>query len=428
MALADTLEFYRSLLLDAGFEIDAENQIHLTRFTANKDKGWEITRLPTTINSKGKSLAIVLPTKEEQKKAAGSNILYHPLSEQIDRGISNTLEITRKQMEYIAQLRLVELLMVCGHILTTTSIQEKLSPTQSELLTQCPDFNQSSFKILVGLLTRRQQSDPLKRVITFCIKTAKKFKGEECKRVCSVVSPFYQACNAQQGEIWGLKNIPQKHSNAIARLMDFVLPGFSDDEYSHGSDSSIAPQFDALVRVYSKLSHRFDKLDKLYADYVDNAHPIKLTYEWEKSINQLGSLRNPIEPQEGNLGAKLAVKESLHRPEHEVKEMVMKEEDTPPWNPTPTTIQHKAQPLQEPVAVNSSGTKTLIFDPSKIQRQQPQVVTQQQQGYYPPQQPQYQPTLQPHQPQQTRVEGGKQVWVAPQQSMYAPPVPRGGRP
>lgn len=423
MALADTLAFYKSLLLDAGFEIDDENQIHLTRFTANKENGWEVTRLPTTINSKGKSLPIVLPTKEEQKKAAGSNILYHPLSEQIDRGVSNTLEITRKQMEYVVQLRLVELLMVCGHILTTTSIQEKLSPTQAELLAQCPDFNQSSFKILVGLLTRRQQSDPLKRMITFCIKTAKKFKGEECKRVCSVVSPFYQACNGQQSEIWGLKNIPQKHSNAIARLVDFILPGFGDDEYSTGSDSSIAPQFDALVRVYGKLSHRLDKLDKLYSDYVTNVHPLKLTYEWEKSINQLGSLRNPIEPQEGNLGAKIAVKEALHRPEHEVKEMSMKEEDTPPWNPTPVTTSAPTRNTQTTSA--TSGTKTMIFDPTKRQQVQPTPA-------YTPPQPQYNP--QPYQPPMqhaapARVEGNKLVWSAPAQPGYYPPAtPRGGRP
>lgn len=422
MALLETLNFYEYLLLDAGFKINADNQLQMMRFAPNKTKdGWDVTEIPVTINSKGKSLPVVLPTKDEQKKAAGSNILYHPLSEQIDRGISNTLEITRKQMEYITQLRFVELLMVCGHVLTTSSIQEKLSPTQAELLSQCPDFNQASFKIMSDLLVRRQLSDPLKRPITLCVKTAKLFKGEPCKRICATVSPLYHACKSQQKEIWGLKNIPLKHSAAIAKLIEFILPGFGDEEFSHGSDSSIAPQFDSLVRVFGKLSHRFDKLDKLYGDYVENGHPHKLSYEWEKSINQLGTLRNPIEPQEGNLGAKISTKEALHRPEHEIKEMSMKTEDTPPWNKDVP-----AQAAPAPAAHNHAPTPapsdtTMVFDPSKVNVRP----AQPQQSYHQPapqqyhQQQSYQPQYhQPPQQQPTptpREENGRMVYQPPQQ-------------
>lgn len=442
MALKDTLDFYTSLYHDCGIRVNKQNQLELLRYEPGKGDEWEITAHPAIITLKGKELPVVHPIREEQEKPEGTNILFHPLHEAVDRGEGATLKMIRGQMDYIVHHRFVQLLMLCGRVLSTKSIQEKLSPTQGELLTQCSNYNDNTYQIMLNLLKRSRRSDVSMRPIGLFIKTAKQFRGEPCRRVCTVASPLWHACHTGQKEIWGLKNLPKKHTQAIADLIEFILPGFGDEEFCHGSDSKLAPMMDALLRVYAKLNHRFDKLDKLFGEYGDKGIPLELDYEWEKSINKIGSLRNPIEPQTGNIGPRIASEQGLGVT-HEIRTHEVRGEDVddkPPFDPDPPKAPVRGQTVTTQTlddnAYQPAKEERVAYNPAARQQHRMQPQIQQQPAYH--QQPQQHSPYQQVQPQQPtsrpyQDNGGRVTYTPPaqQQAPYGQPYNhpvRRGRP
>lgn len=293
--LENTLKFYEGFLTDAGFDIDKENEHALRKYTRKKTG---VSFIPV----KADGLPVVLGTKDNLNKSTDDNVIYHPLTEDALKGESFTVKITKDQINSMIRMRFVTCLLGLGAALVEKR-NAKVTPKQTKLFNQNPDFDEKALKALQDILGRAKNSVVTRHVIGIYLHSKNcKFEGHEVKRLAKVSSSLYNALDTGEKEIWGVKNVTFKAQKAIKQLIDSILPGINDDQYTHGSNNKTAPYFDSLANAFLNVSYQLDTIESTCKSLFHDELSVRPQYEWVEGLTHLAKLAMPIPALRGNLG------------------------------------------------------------------------------------------------------------------------------
>lgn len=283
------LALYKSILHSLDLKEDAEGRLSMM---LGDDP------YPCTVDNK----RLVLPTREVLRNPDwNANIAFHPLSENIAREQSPVL----KKMRHLVNMRLttsiaiqlVELMSIAAD----TNSHKTLSPKQSAMLTVVPDVDEKTVEVLRKVI---ETIDPVgkNRLVNVYLARGGTVKGRKWSRLASVVFPIVKEFDGEENVIYGVK-MRKKDKIAIIALLNWLIPGIdTEDTYSVGSSSMIAPYFDSLMGAFITVSDRLNTVAKMfkasYTDY-DSAY-IKLS--WAKEFSDLEKFKEMIPSLDGNDG------------------------------------------------------------------------------------------------------------------------------
>lgn len=346
--LENTLKFYEQFLPDVGFQIDESESHALSKYTRGK-KG--VSFIPV----KADGLPVVLGTKENLNKSGDDNVIYHPLTEDALKGESFTIKITKDQINSMIRMRFVTCLLGLGRALVEKR-NAKVTAKQIKLFNQNPDFDEDALATLEAILSKAKNSVVSRHVIGIYLHSKNcKFEGHEVKRLAKVSSSLYNVLDSGEKEIWGVKRVKTESGKTIAvkvssqkaikQLMDTILPGLNDDQYTSGSNNKTAPYFDALANAYLNVSYQLDTIESTCKSLFHDELSIKPKYEWVQGLTHLAKLAMPIPALRGNLGNDVIGQAAFDvSPGHKPS---IKETDKPTTTTTPqstTSEPAKAEP------------------------------------------------------------------------------------
>lgn len=415
---------YKDCVLDIGFHVDEEDRLIKTAFDSTKNAVVpfpELSKLQIKKDKSNdvKSMDVVLPTRTQLKAPGNSNIIFHPISEVLDRAMSPTMIYLRDQMICTTMDRFNWLIVALGEIFANNEEALDFTPKQIEGLTFNSKFTKTALQTLKRLINKHQYGNVKRRTINMTVLSKTEHNGEACRRVATVSSGLYvDLKNAPAGaKIWGV-DVNETQRKAILALFDYVLTGLADGEYSVASNNSVAPFFDCLTRCYVLVNKRYDSLVKTYSTIFKKGWPFnELNYNWLDLLKNLGSAKKALTTQEGNIGKEQAT------PKSQQKQNSLTVRTIDEGGSAPVTTE---TPVETPTSTGGGIYKPLT---------QPQPTQPQYQPYTPPQYPQstgYGYSA-PQQPQPVLINGqayvpgpnGSLVPVHNPQQPYYQPQPNG---
>lgn len=377
-------EFYEDILNSLGLQIDDDSFVDMILGGTN---------FPVTVDGK----RMVMPTRDILSNPDWeSKVAFHPLSESTYRGESPVL----KKLKALVNFRLTTviscLITELVELAVDTDYHDKLSPKQSELLTRIPKANKKTLDSYSKVINSISPTGKNK-LISIYLKRGGEYKGEKYNRIAVTNFPIREEFvdGLEDITIYGVKMSNKRDFANFISLFDYILPDSGESEtYSHGSRSTEAPNFDALMSAYIKVAKKLNKVSKLFKKHLDNYPALHIDVSWANQLNDLAFFTDLIPSLEGNDG-ELSIDDdktnehqvtatntdTVNRWAAEVNKVV---EPIKAPTPQPNAFQAptpQANTFQAPTPTNDGNG--LSWNEVMAKRNQPQ--PSQQVGYQPPQ-------------------------------------------
>lgn len=269
------LEFYRSVLVSTGCQVDEDGLISYIGFEKN---------VPCYIGN----LRMILPTKELLDNPDWENfVAFHPLSESNIRGESPVIKKMRLFMNTRITHVLTELMLGLLNIAADTSLHKKLSGPALPFLKAVPVANEKTVKVL-GKIFNNIALEGERRVAGIYLKRGGKMEDKNYRRLATVFFPITKSIDDDSKEIFEVK-LTAAEKTAITNLFYYILPGANEvDKYSFGSNSDTAPYFHALCGAYINVIRRLNSIVKMFSKHIPDADQLMTDISWEDYYDNLG--------------------------------------------------------------------------------------------------------------------------------------------
>ena len=307
------LDIYSSILKFSGFDVDNEGLV--SSVIGEKKE-------PAFIDG----ARIVLPTDTHLRNyVKGEKVIFHPLTENILRGESDVIQ----KLKTAINLKLNYTIGIIGqnllNLLASPELHHRLNPEQLDIMkciTECDEKSRVNF-VSYMLSGYKTKSDRL--YVNIYLKRGGNVNDKRFARVGIVSFPFYD--ELMKGKVDKLR---VKDVETFKQLFKFIFPDIDNvDHYNHGSNSSVAPFLDSLMRTASNIASRLNDVTQQYKEFIDGAEEIEFDSEWMDTFDDLESLTSEIRRipvQQGNEGSI-----GVETPKTEI--------------PRPTPIQQQQQPV-----------------------------------------------------------------------------------
>jgi hypothetical protein len=420
------LELYTSLLKVANLSVSEDGFVS-TNFNGKT--------APTMVDGK----RLVLPTPAHLARTAGnSEIIFHPLSENMMRDSSIILDAYRtainSRIHYTVGMLMSELLIIAS----SPGLHANLSPDQSEFLNKVKNADDKTVEVFNKLLIKMAESQQKDVIVNVYIKRGGYLGDKKFQRVGIVTFPFYQ--ELLKGEdVYGVK-LRVKDRETIIKLLEYVFPQIADPEaYNVGINAKLAPNIEALMKVIIGIGSLINDQISLFGSLMDNPDEMMIEAEWVSTFENLDVMRPElllIPMQAGNEGTIPGITTAPGTAQAPVAPQNVIQAAPPPpvYQPQQPVYQQPQyqQPAPPPIVQTPNGldfTSLAARNPN-LQPQQPQypynnmMVNNQQQnrtpGWAQPQQMQYVPQPQPMMQNPIYQNQNNQQWQQPQQQFHQP--------
>ena len=376
-------DFYEKQLSSLSYAVNEDDLISFV------DPGG--TEVPATVDQR----RLAMPTKALLRSGFDADVQpFHPLSENIARrSVSPVVQGMQRTARAVLAHYFTEIASYLLAVAADTSLHKDLPPACSEYLKKVPEADAKMLKVFEQLVGKAVKQNQL---ITLYLRNGGTYEGKKVNRLCVIRFPFMEELTSETP--YGMK-IRKKDRETLIALTHHIMPfGDSPEEYSAGSNSRVAPFYDAFMHAYAKAATRLNLMVRKYAKAMEI--PLEeINMEYTDHMDDLGQFYDKIPSLRGNDGG------TEDTPEPEAKPAPVKLADrtvtnTPPWEELP------AEPSKTPPA-KPAGTGMSISDflttlnpqrppqPAYAQQQQQQPYAQPQPAYA---QPYQQPYAQPQQP------------------------------
>lgn len=216
----------------------------------------------------GKRLA--LPTKDVLKMLADNDIIaFHPLSENIFEGISPVHQWLRN----IIMERTSDIIMSTGYVLlklaADKSLHEKLTENQLAKLSVLSGADEKLVESYRKLANSIDYSTP-KRIINIKLAHGGELGDKRYARVAHASFPIAEQLEDGNKTIYDI-DFRKKDIEILRNLFEIVVPGYREaGKYSHGSNSTVAPYFLVLLRVYVDLLEATGGTTYQFRSYIED--------------------------------------------------------------------------------------------------------------------------------------------------------------
>jgi len=286
-----TLEFFKSLLSDAGCVFSDDGVISSTYLKSG-------TLATKQVDIEG--LPVVLPTPERLNEPEGETIVFAPLCENVLQGESAIITMLKKVLNQSINQR-IGILM--SSIATLAIDERSYSPKMRALINKNPDLRDKTIKPLKKLISRVGHL-PTQHILGIYLTSKNvEFEGRKVKRKASVSSTLLDELS--NGKTWGV-DMPKCDARAIATLIESIMPGVNEDNYTYGSNSTVAPNFHAIASAFLNVSMRLTEVETIVYKYLDSEAlaiiPEPASNSWADGLEDLYVMEKAFPSLTGNNG------------------------------------------------------------------------------------------------------------------------------
>lgn len=260
MIRPDPVSLYEAILLSLDMQI-------ANGFVSESD-GQGGSR-PATIRGK----RMVVPIREILETADWSKVqAFHPLCENAEGAPSAVLKNLTARINLKLNARLAGLLLDLAGLAADPSRHGTLSPQQTSFLSKLPDINEKTIDKLGKIITAMDSVDVnTRRLVNVYLKRGGNVNGKGYCRTAIVAFPIMDEFQRADATVWE-QDVGKQRKHAIHTLLTKVLnlDALEANYYSTGSDSTMAPFFDAIIRTYLKIQGRINEVVELFRGALPN--------------------------------------------------------------------------------------------------------------------------------------------------------------
>lgn len=335
------LDFYKQVLLSLNHQVDKEGLISFAPPGQSP--------VPATIDKR----RMVLPTKEWQRKGFTDELQpFHPISESIARkGASPVLAHMQRTAKALFAYYLVEITTRLLEVAADPALHKDVPPGFSGFLKKVSNADKKSVQDFGSLLDKALSKNKL---LTLYLKHGGKLEDKKFNRLCVVQFPLAGEIEASDGDtVLGIK-IRKKDRKTFVELLNHVLPNGSNAQfYSAGSNSRVAPFFEAFMKAYTNVADQFNAIIGKYMKPLDLTLS-EIPLEYKEGLEDLNQYYEKIPRLRGNEG-NVEDEDEVQKPEpkQSVKSLYDKVNE-----PSPRPIHEPVveQPPQHHVSVDHRPT------------------------------------------------------------------------
>lgn len=217
-------------------------------------------------------------------------IVFHPMSEDIIKGETPIVSKLRYAINVRLNIASAIVIQSLLNLVGSPEYHGKLSPEQTELLYNRIDLDDKTVKAFTSHMIKEVSEKEDRLFVSIYLKRAGMLGKEKYARVGVTTFPFYYSLVTGEKYKFRAKDI-----DAFKAIQEFIFPDIGNDEaYSYGSDSDVAPYFDALMISSYKIASRLNDLIKLYHDYIDKPESIAFNLDWYDGIKDMDNYKAEI--------------------------------------------------------------------------------------------------------------------------------------
>lgn len=255
---------------------------------------------PTPVDIDGRRL--VLPTPEVLAALDNSKMIaFHPICENITMGNSPVIEKFRRMVQTSLALRISTMAYILLDAVVNVPKDKELTGTILGFATHIPEASPKTLVALEKVLQAMNGED--RTILRIYLKRQAELGGTKYRRAAQVYFPIMDefADNKPQDHIYDVK-MTKRDKATLRQLFNILIPNIEVyDAYSVGSNSTVAPNFDALIRVTHKLCSEIGSRAYQYRKYLDVTQ-YRTDMIWGDEELNLSEYANFIPTLDGNDG------------------------------------------------------------------------------------------------------------------------------
>lgn len=284
-------EVYSAILAFAGLE--ADNDGYISTIVADN-------REPAVMGG----LRLVLPMDQHLRNPnPKEKVIFHPLSENILRGESEVITKLRD----VINIRLNYTFGIIGNALLNLAASpeehHKLTPDQTELLIALKDVDDITTRNFASIILEGIKNQANKMFLNIYLKRGGSIGEKRYSRAGILTFNLYDELRKDNAEIHGVK-LRVKDKDALKKLYEFMLPGIESDitSYNRGSDSTIAPYLDALMKTAMTVASRFNDILDQYGKFIEFSDSLVFNGDWVETFENLNVMASELRRVPAQLG------------------------------------------------------------------------------------------------------------------------------
>lgn len=292
--MSELVKLYSDILKSLGLTVDDKGMVFMP-----------IDGVNHIFNCNKKRL--VLPTNDILRASQWNELIaFHPLSENIVRGVSPVLEKTRTVAVHRLTQIIADLMMGLIALAADTDAHKTLDPNQARFLKLVPEADATTVanfrKIITTMVDNNHQ------LINIYLKRGADINGQKFNRGAIVTFPVLAELTKDSKEVYGI-TLRAADKAAFIAILEYLVPEMGVlNKYSVGSSSMVAPYFDSLVRAFVNVAKMLNSVTERFASKLETAdgNPIQdscyVNLTWFGSFDQLARYKDLIPVLEGNDG------------------------------------------------------------------------------------------------------------------------------
>ena len=274
------LDTYRSILYYSGCRVnDNEN----CRIFAQLDSNSGTQAL--TLNG---GRPWVLPTQENLKTAYDNNFaIFHPLNENIIKGESADVKRLRSCLLIHINYSLYTLIVAMLHIASSPELHATISPEQTDMCVKVKKITKEQKNLFEKLAWDAiNRADGIYQLVYINLSRGSTLGDKKFSRVGNVTFPFFE--KLKEGvEICG-KKLNQADTKAFIRMFEYVFPELDKEgKYSFGSNSTVAPYLEALLKSSYNIVERILELYNNFENVLTDPIVFEFDLKWLEVFEDL---------------------------------------------------------------------------------------------------------------------------------------------
>ena len=235
------LKHYQNLLLNVSIYADENGLCY------SKKNGTDI-QIPTVIENR----RLTLPTDSFLSNPDfDKNIAFHPFSESIVRGESEMISWLKDRMAIRLGTMIGIMALDFAEMAASGDIQKKLTTDQLSTIQTLGDADEKTIDnishVVEAVLRGKGQW------IHLYLRHSGKHGDKQAKRFCKVTFPIYNELVEDNAKIAGV-TLRVKDRKFLKAVLEYIFDKIAtEDAYSYGSNSEVAPYYHALINAYAKV-------------------------------------------------------------------------------------------------------------------------------------------------------------------------------
>lgn len=272
----DLIELYKDILEYVNMKADSNGYIF-----------WKFNKEEEPVVENGKRM--VLPTLEHLKNPM-EKLIFHPLHETfVQVKVPPVINILRRSINSRLNVGCFVLAKSLLVLAASPELHKHLSPDQMGLLVKLKDVDKTTVTNFINIGTKGMMKQNDRHFVNIYLKRGGSIGEKRYARVGVVSFHFYSELLKENKEntIYDVK-IRVKDREMYKAVMEYIFPQINDETaYNYGSDCSVAPWLDSLMKTSMKIASCFVDIDSNFSQYIDEKECVEFNFDWVDAFDNL---------------------------------------------------------------------------------------------------------------------------------------------